>query len=197
MRRYSSELLYHATRESNRIEGEPVKGKSFDNHWRATLLCRTAAEQDQVLHPRVLQQLLFEGIPFKNVSGTLLLPPEPGDYRPMNVFVGRPRHHMFPPHQSVPGLMDEWWLWLWGAKNCQSPDLHQNLVRWWFHAWFESIHPFLDGNGRTGRLLLWSMAMIAGEDIEVIMADEADAYFARLAAWRTDHCNKPDMNPFR
>lgn len=90
------------------------------------------------------------------------------------------------------------WSTLWSAQHYGRPDLHQDLVRWWFHAWFEALHPFQDGkNGRIGRLLWWNMTMLVGKPIEIITCEERNAYYDRLEAWRADHCNEPGMNPFR
>jgi len=69
-------------------------------------------------------------------------------------------------------------------------------MRWKFHAWFESIHPFLDGNGRVGRLLWWNMAMLTNERIEVIAFEERQVYYDRLSVWREVYSNKTNMNPF-
>jgi Fic family protein len=186
---YSNELLYYATEESNRIEQEPVKGQSFDNHWRATLLARTAAQEFTLLHPRVLHQLLFEGLPMKQDLQAMV---QPGDYRPPSV-------NAFPEGREVGALMREWWAeWCKARAATVDPGFDSDLVRWWFHAWFEAIHPFADGNGRVGRLLWWNMTMLAGQKIEVIgSGDERFAYYDRLEAWRRDYCNAEHMNPFR
>ena len=82
---YSDELLRHLTEQSNLIENEPIFGPSFDTHWRATLLVRTAAEEKTLLHPRVLHQLLYEGLPITNVQGTPTETLKPGYYRPSNL----------------------------------------------------------------------------------------------------------------
>lgn len=202
MTAYNNELLYYATEHSNRIEQEPVKGRSFDNHWRATLLARTAAQERTLLHPRVLHQLLFEGLPLKNVAGTLSHPPQPGDYRPLGwqSYVRRTsgEAHYFTDASKVPALMEVWWAEYLDRKSCANkPCLHSDLVRWWFHAWFEAIHPFVDGNGRVGRLLWWNMTMLAGDKIEVVAVEERQSYYDRLEDWRHEHCNAEHMNPFR
>lgn len=54
--------------------------------------------------------------------------------------------HLAPPADRVPFLMGDLFQWL-----KQSPD-HLLIRSCVFHYEFEFIHPFLDGNGRTGRL---------------------------------------------
>lgn len=53
------------------------------------------------------------------------------------------------------------------------------------HALFESIHPFHDGNGRTGRILLNYLALSKGYPpivIKGVTADERERYYAALEA---------------
>lgn len=60
------------------------------------------------------------------------------------------------------------------------------------HAQFETIHPFADGNGRTGRALVYAVLRRAGLAVSVIppvsliLATDKDRYIANLAAYRTD-----------
>ena len=54
--------------------------------------------------------------------------------------------HMAPPAERVPELIDDLFSWL---RNASDHLLIRSCV---FHYEFEFIHPFVDGNGRTGRL---------------------------------------------
>lgn len=54
--------------------------------------------------------------------------------------------HMAPPPQRVPELMGDLFTWLKKSKD------HLLIRSCVFHYEFEFIHPFSDGNGRTGRL---------------------------------------------
>ena len=54
--------------------------------------------------------------------------------------------HMAPPADRVSGLMDDLFAWLKSSKD------HLLIRSCVFHYEFEFIHPFIDGNGRTGRL---------------------------------------------
>ena len=54
--------------------------------------------------------------------------------------------HMAPPADRVPMLMDDLFSWLKSSKD------HLLIRSCVFHYEFEFIHPFIDGNGRTGRL---------------------------------------------
>ena len=59
-----------------------------------------------------------------------------------------------------------------------------------FHAMFENIHPFMDGNGRTGRQLLNFVLLRNGYRPAAIKYDAGRAYARGLEAWQVD--GKPD-----
>ena len=68
----------------------------------------------------------------------------PGQYRRLGVTVGG----WLPPHHAdVPDHMERFHRWL-----SQENDPLMRAV--WGHRYFETIHPFADGNGRTGRMLI-------------------------------------------
>lgn len=71
-------------------------------------------------------------------------------------------HYIPPPADLIPSLMDD----LVSLLQYQADEVKEVSVLMRApiaHAQFEAIHPFLDGNGRTGRLLLPLMLHAAGE----------------------------------
>jgi len=91
---------------------------------------------------------------------------EAGRYRSIRLRVGK----YFPPRpQEVSGLMFE--LLEWWNKEAEkvSPLLSSSIL----HYRFESIHPFADGNGRTGRSLsLWELYRRGFDAHHVFSVDE-------------------------
>lgn len=72
----------------------------------------------------------------------------------------------------------------------EPPDLPPLVIAGLIHAQFETIHPFLDGNGRTGRLLI-TFWLIANEVLaapvlypSLYLKREQDEYLRRLQATR-------------
>jgi len=65
-----------------------------------------------------------------------------------NVRVG---NHLPPYYGDVPALVDKYMLDL--GKELMNPKMPVTEIAATYHVRFESIHPFTDGNGRTGRLV--------------------------------------------
>ena len=108
-----------------------------------------------------------------------------GRYRTIAVRVGR---HAPPPPQKVSGLMFElleWW-------NKQAGELSPVLSSAIVHYRFETIHPFADGNGRTGRALaLWELYRRGFDTHHIFSVDEyywedRPRYYAALEAVRRE-----------
>jgi Fic family protein len=82
----------------------------------------------------------------------------PGEWRARTVWIGgrgdisRSTYNP-PPHSMVPGLLAEHVAWL--QKTAPGPTSLATPIRLALaHAHFEAIHPFVEGNGRVGRMLL-------------------------------------------
>jgi Fic family protein len=106
-----------------------------------------------------------------------------GSYRTISVRVGK---HIPPPAADVSGLMFElleWW-------NMRATELSPVLSSAILHYRFEDIHPFADGNGRTGRALaLWELYRRGFDSHHIFSVDEyywrdRPGYYAALDAVR-------------
>jgi Fic family protein len=89
-----------------------------------------------------------------------------------------------PPPEEVPRLLDDLCAF---ANEQQLPPLVQAAVA---HAQFETIHPFMDGNGRTGRALIHVILRRRGltpayvPPISVVLAADRGDYIRGLTAYR-------------
>ena len=91
---------------------------------------------------------------------------EAGRYRTIAVRVGR---YLPPPPLEVSGLMFELLEWWNGEAVKLSPVLSSAVL----HYRFEAIHPFADGNGRTGRALaLWELYRRGFDSHHIFSVDE-------------------------
>lgn len=92
-----------------------------------------------------------------------------------------------PPAEQVEGLLDD-------VVEYTNNDEHSPLVQAAIaHAQFETIHPFADGNGRTGRALIHVILRRRGlsstfvPPISLVLATWSDDYIAGLTAFRHLH----------
>lgn len=78
----------------------------------------------------------------------------PGEFRTSQNWIGGTRpgnaHFVPPPHSAVPDCMTAFEKFLNDRHDGLPPLIRAGLA----HVQFETIHPFLDGNGRVGRLLI-------------------------------------------
>ncbi|OYU84799.1 MAG: cell filamentation protein Fic [Flavobacterium sp. BFFFF2] len=105
-----------------------------------------------------------------------------GKYRKQSVGImkGTIVEHIAPPFENVPFLMNDLFQYL---KNADELTLIKSCV---FHYEMEFIHPFLDGNGRMGRL--WQTLILMTEypffeflPFETLIIESQEEYYKSLA----------------
>jgi len=84
-----------------------------------------------------------------------------------------------PPHPEVPALMHDWVERVRAWREDDRP-IAEAVAR--IHVAFERIHPFLDGNGRTGRLLTNLVLVRLGYPPALIQKRERQGYLEALRA---------------
>lgn len=91
-----------------------------------------------------------------------------------------------PRPELVPPLMEDL------ARFCEESPLPSVAVAAIAHAQMETIHPFADGNGRTGRALVHAVLKRRGvaprvvPPVSLVLATDRDRYISNLVAYRTD-----------
>ena len=143
-------------RESNLIENidDPKEDKQSMSAW-LWLLQQKKLDQGIICH---LQKRI-------TLHQDDLQPDQRGYYRKIQVWVG---DHKPPAAHLVKGMMDNWLL-----------D-YKKLGPLQAHIRFETIHPFVDGNGRTGRMLMWWHELHTGKLPTLYKASERGEVYYKL-----------------
>lgn len=145
------------------FEAEEAPGVPFDDVREVSNYVRALEHGVKRLH---------EGFPLSNrlireIHGILLesgrgAGRQPGEYRTSQNWIGGTRpgnaHFVPPPPQEVPRCMGDLEKFLHRRNDGLATLVRAALA----HAQFETIHPFLDGNGRAGRLLISLMLFEGG-----------------------------------
>ena len=184
VRRLSEEFLIEYTYNSNAIEGNTLtlqetamvlEGVTIDKKPLKDHL-EAVGHRDAFLY---VQDVVKKNIPFeehiiKKIHTLVLMdrPEDRGIYRRIPVRIMGAFHE--PPQPiMVPELMESL------IKELKNKKLHPIESVSLFHLKFEGIHPFIDGNGRTGRLILNLSLMQNGyPPINVKYADRKRYYEA-------------------
>jgi len=180
------EFMLALTYHSNKIEGSTLTEPEtaailFDN---TTLPDKSLIEQVEVKNHQAALEYLFSYLRDSGmVDETLVLTlhtklmngikSDAGFYRrhPVRIAGANVPTANF---LKVPELMKE----LMRDAHIGSGDLIAKIAS--FHACFEQIHPFSDGNGRIGRLLMHAMALRAGYPPIVIREHKRQLYYTYL-----------------
>ena len=117
---------------------------------------------------------------------------QPGELRRSQNWIGgtRPGNALFvpPPPERVAELLADMERFIHDTATDLPPMVKVALI----HAQFETIHPFLDGNGRIGRLLItvlfeyWGVLSEPLLYVSAYLKQHQAEYYRRLSAIRTD-----------
>ncbi|MGF7186809.1 Fic family protein [Desulfitispora alkaliphila] len=156
------------------LEGITIGGKTLNEHLEAI----NHKEAILYLEDIIKLQETFSEWQIKNIHRLILKgidDDNAGVYRKENVLISGAKHT--PPHYvSVPAQMEELINWYYE----EGPKLHVMERSSLLHIEFVKIHPFVDGNGRTARLLLNLELMKNGYPPSIIKKEERIDYYNAL-----------------
>lgn len=111
-----------------------------------------------------------------------------GHYRKVQVLISGAKH--IPPQPYlVPKQMEDFFIWY----NENKDSLHPVLLSAELHERLVTIHPFIDGNGRTSRLLMNLVLLQHGYPIAILKGDTQSRlqYYAALETAQTANNKQP------
>ena len=199
LKRLQDEFLVEFTYNSNAIEGNTLtlqetalalEGVTIDKKPLKDHL-EAVGHRDAFLY---VVSLVSQRIPIseriiREIHSLVLMnkPEDKGVYRRIPVKI-MGAHHEPPQPYLVPVQMERL------VADLSKDNRHTIETAALFHLNFEGIHPFIDGNGRTGRLILNLMLMQAGyPPIDVKFADRRK-YYACFDSYYRDNDASPMVN---
>lgn len=194
-------LTLHWTYHTNTIEGSTmtlsdVKDVIFDHKVLSnrTLIEQTEARNHQATLYWLLDKIAADGKKFLVDENLILdlhvrlmngLIANAGQYRKHSVRI-MGTYVPLANWQRIPESINEL---VASSRRITDKDVMKNLAE--YHAKFEKIHPFSDGNGRTGRLLLLAQALSAGYIPPLIVRERKQAYYKYLEIAQTKEKYEP------
>ena len=148
-------------------------GQAYDFMWQQAQDANAALSEHDILE---LHRLFYYRIDQKNA----------GNYRKVPVFITGTDFE-FPKPAEVPLLMQEFLQEIPQLKKQYHPVHFAALV----HIKLVTIHPFVDGNGRTARLLMNLALLHSGYAVTIIPPIMRSAYISAI-----QKSNKGDVTPF-
>ena len=185
-------ITYHDTREIFEHDGVI----SYTGDLRTLFEIRNAKDANELLltafnEKRPLDEELIKQFQRRLTLNTYdtrryQLGERPGEYKRHDYVTGREEIGAAP--EDVGEEMNELLLELHGveAKNALTAAAY-------FHVKFENIHPFADGNGRAGRLVMNYLLLLLDHPPVIIHEEDRKDYYAALEAWDTDQ----DLDPMK
>ena len=171
--------------ESNRIDPQPGYSglfpgcKMYDNHLSALNFVLSEGWELNQNTPLDIHRILTRNIPFFEDSGNS------GSYRRVDCYIGI---ETCPYPYQIQNLMKQWYEKTKELMNLVYDDnLNAKDCAFISHHIFEVIHPFIDGNGRTGRLLINKVLHDLGEEPIIVMFDDRNEYYNSIQNFRNKY----------
>ena len=177
LERLNEEFLTEYTYNSNAIEGNTLTLRETDMVLRGLTIDRKSLKEhlEVIGHKEAfdyVRQLVSENAPIsekviKDIHYLVLADKKEdrGIYRRVPVRIMGAAHEPVQPYLIIPKMEE-----LLEQYENSKEDIVTKLAR--FHIEFEGIHPFIDGNGRTGRMIMFRESLKNPDILPFIVLDE-------------------------
>ena len=174
---------YHETKVAL-LEGITIGGKSVREHLEITNHKEAIDYIDELSRKKTtellrtdifnIHSIVLQGIDSKNA----------GKYRTVPVFIllKDGSKHTFCSPPLITDEMDAFFSWLFSEKN-----EHPVITAAQAHARFVNIHPFIDGNGRTARLIMNLLLLQNGYVPVIIKNSDRAKYLDNIELWQQEN----------
>ena len=202
---FLNEFAISTTHNSNAIEGNTFTYDETKLLLEKGITCsaRSFREHDDIIGYKKGFDFLYESLKqgteisedfVKQLHSIVLRgADDAGQYRTIQNYIGDLSRTVYTPcpPREVPDKMKDYIGKVWADFKKNKDLMAQENIEWsaLFHSFaehhieFERIHPFIDGNGRTGRLLLTYEIISLGLIPIDIRYEERSRYYAALAAY--------------
>ena len=187
VQRLQQDLRLLATYHSNAIEGNTLSlhetqmvleyGITVDGHpLREYLEATNHAEAFDTLSALVEQPITLDTVQRLHALVMDKIDPQAGELRKVQVYI-RGAPFTPPAARDVPLYLAQWVNWLTSDHALRYDSVTRAAIA---HHDFEALHPFTDGNGRVGRLLLNLMLMQDGYPPALVLREWRSRYIQAL-----------------
>jgi Fic family protein len=139
------QVLFQADPRYPTSKYDPANAYREVFNYRSALTLRREGRMNLPLSLRLIREL--HAVLMDGVRGS---DQRPGEFRTIQNQIGYPARFVPPPPMHLPEALDAFEKFMHSTENTFDPLVKAFLA----HYQFETIHPFRDGNGRVGRLLL-------------------------------------------
>ena len=175
-------ITYNDTREIFDHDGVT----SYTGDLKTLFEIRNAKEANELLltafnSKRPVDETLIKEFQYKLTQNTYdsrrwQLGERPGEYKHHDFITGK--NEIGAPPEDVEEELSE----LVSEMN-EATENNALTAAAYFHAKFENIHPFADGNGRTGRIVMNYILLLNNHPPVIVHEEDRKAYYTALEAW--------------
>jgi Fic family protein len=179
------------------LDGLTIGGKSVREHLEIINHSEAIDYIEELSHKKITQLYKTDILNIHSIILKSIDPKNSGRYRdiPVYVLLKDGTKHIFCDPLLINDEMDMFFDWLFSNKTIKTIGRpHPLIIAAEAHTRFVSIHPFVDGNGRTARLLLNLILLQNGYVPVIIKNKDRTIYLDAIESWQNNNDSEDCTN---